>query len=1171
MKKVFFYLLYTIAIYLIAISNLQAQNPNNYNLLWRIEGNGLQSPSYLFGTMHVKNAKAFNFSDSVMLAIEQCKNFALELHPDTMVNAMFTQTFNKTKDSSDTKNIVKELLTKEEYSLLKEQFEKKNGYDFEQIKVKNPAMLHSFLTPDLAELDDKATFVDAHLLGVAKTLKKNILGLEKIEDQFGAFEDSPTSHQKDAILDLLNFKKEDYIQQFNQMIEYYHKGNLEDMERLMGPYTFSNPIMVQRNNVMAQSLDLAMQQKSTFAAIGAAHLIGENSVIALLQAKGYTVSPVQATFTGVWEKYKIDLLQMSWVSFGDTTLGYTLEMPNKPFPINLDKQLNLLLYPDLSTGTYYGIFAIDMRASTNTLDEDVLFKRLAENYKKSMNAKILKKKRFNKNGMAASEILLKNDLGIYIKLQFLIRNNIFYGLLMGGTTSEISTAQSNRFFNSFQNTPLPPVQSKEWSLFEDKQGAFSILLPKEPKIQKQEVPNPIEEGGEPFLVYTYIASDYEKLTNYIFAYYDFPPGYYLDSPEEAFTGFVDDLSTRATILSTADTIWLDGTEGREVFVSFKDAFYSKCRVYIRGNRIYKIFKQNLNKGQQTLVEDDFFNSFAFSSYQDAELHDFTPEQEPFQIKEFEKTRIEIDSTIDHEDYVGFTKTYYSTNPNSGGVYSFEYSKLSEYFKVKHIDSFYNYIEEYLVSYSDSLITSDSISINGIYGKDILIKNKWNKTLSRTRFWVDKSYLYIYTGYLGKDELFSTTTNTYFEGYQKNEFLDTFDIYASKTKKIIDNLHSQDTFVYAKALGALTYYEFDTVDTPLLLETIQTPFDDDSLSTGARSLLILSLASLQNKSTIPTLVKLYKDPTTTTAIKSSILSNLLYFENKEGLPIFLDLFLEKPINDFENLWSFFAPFKDSLALASTHFEQLIPFLEKSEYKEHILSLAVRLASSENIEYQELIKQHFDVLIATAFQDLEDYKIIIQEENSYHYSSEVSNYLELMKLIKNQSITDKFTKELTKIAIANYLKKDATVVRIFNHLKVDKKVLKTLYKDDYNRFDLIKAYFDVNEFHKVPKKYHAPSELAKLHLAENLYYDDSYPDEINLLGTLIDNDSTIYVYRCVYTYEKEKEEYIGLAGSFAPNAKSIDLHKIKAYSPWTTLEEDWKKQAAALLPDFKNYAY
>jgi uncharacterized protein YbaP (TraB family) len=48
------------------------------SLLWEITGNGLNKPSYLFGTMHISNKMVFNLSDSFYKAIMSADVVALE-------------------------------------------------------------------------------------------------------------------------------------------------------------------------------------------------------------------------------------------------------------------------------------------------------------------------------------------------------------------------------------------------------------------------------------------------------------------------------------------------------------------------------------------------------------------------------------------------------------------------------------------------------------------------------------------------------------------------------------------------------------------------------------------------------------------------------------------------------------------------------------------------------------------------------------------------------------------------------------------------------------------------------------------------------------------------------------------------------------------------------------
>jgi len=65
--------------YSLAFSQSTKVPPKNYpSLLWEITGNGLNKPSYLFGTMHVSSKMVFHLSDSFYLGIKSADVVALE-------------------------------------------------------------------------------------------------------------------------------------------------------------------------------------------------------------------------------------------------------------------------------------------------------------------------------------------------------------------------------------------------------------------------------------------------------------------------------------------------------------------------------------------------------------------------------------------------------------------------------------------------------------------------------------------------------------------------------------------------------------------------------------------------------------------------------------------------------------------------------------------------------------------------------------------------------------------------------------------------------------------------------------------------------------------------------------------------------------------------------------
>ena len=89
---------------LIISTLLFAQQPKP-GLLWRISGNGLERPSYLFGTIHLTDKRVFNFGDSLYSALETSAGYAMELNPDSLMVHYFKDEIDK-KPSPFIKDVV---------------------------------------------------------------------------------------------------------------------------------------------------------------------------------------------------------------------------------------------------------------------------------------------------------------------------------------------------------------------------------------------------------------------------------------------------------------------------------------------------------------------------------------------------------------------------------------------------------------------------------------------------------------------------------------------------------------------------------------------------------------------------------------------------------------------------------------------------------------------------------------------------------------------------------------------------------------------------------------------------------------------------------------------------------------------------------------------------------
>src|SRR5688572_4348082 len=91
----------------------------NNTLLWKISGNGLSKPSYLFGTMHMICADDIGVSDSLKAAIKRADRVYLELDMNDM--SQIFGALNKLTMRDDT--TLADVLSPEDYKKVKTYFE----------------------------------------------------------------------------------------------------------------------------------------------------------------------------------------------------------------------------------------------------------------------------------------------------------------------------------------------------------------------------------------------------------------------------------------------------------------------------------------------------------------------------------------------------------------------------------------------------------------------------------------------------------------------------------------------------------------------------------------------------------------------------------------------------------------------------------------------------------------------------------------------------------------------------------------------------------------------------------------------------------------------------------------------------------------------------------------
>jgi uncharacterized protein YbaP (TraB family) len=267
-------------------------------LLWKVTGKGLKTPSYVFGTIHLINEKDFLFTPVMEEAFRVSKAVAFEIKLDDM-NNLSSQMSMMMKAFMDGGKTLRDLISKEDYELVQKHFSK-IGLPLVMLERMKPMFLSALASGDISPekmSSGEIVSYEFKLMDKAKAQNKPISGLETMEFQMSLFDSIPYEAQAKMLVD--GIKSSDANEdQFRKMVELYKNQDLEGMQRMVtgdeeGFGKYEDILLAKRNQSWIPLMVTAMEKQSTFFAVGAGHLPGEQGVISLLENQGYTLTPIK--------------------------------------------------------------------------------------------------------------------------------------------------------------------------------------------------------------------------------------------------------------------------------------------------------------------------------------------------------------------------------------------------------------------------------------------------------------------------------------------------------------------------------------------------------------------------------------------------------------------------------------------------------------------------------------------------------------------------------------------------------------------------------------------------------------------------------------------------------------------------------------------------------------
>lgn len=276
-------------------------------LLWKVTGNQLQHPSYLFGTMHQADGSFIDSIAALTDVINRVDGVWVEIEKDKLLTPEALSYINSMM-MAPPDSTLSQLLSAEGVKIVAGVVDKYfNGMvSMNAIeKLKPAAIMTQIEALQLLQVDKSLklgnpdNMLDAAVQTRAAAAGKASHSLETVEFQARLAFGYPLNQQA---ADLLEFCKADgkVVELIDQLVSAYKQQDLDKILRIMeapemggsSPQEMERTIYA-RNRNWVKTLVPAMQRGSVLVAVGAGHLPSSQGLIALLRDAGFTVEAVK--------------------------------------------------------------------------------------------------------------------------------------------------------------------------------------------------------------------------------------------------------------------------------------------------------------------------------------------------------------------------------------------------------------------------------------------------------------------------------------------------------------------------------------------------------------------------------------------------------------------------------------------------------------------------------------------------------------------------------------------------------------------------------------------------------------------------------------------------------------------------------------------------------------
>lgn len=1194
-----------IALLILFFHNAFAQTSNTAkypSLFWEITGNGLNKPSYLFGTMHVSNKIAFHLSDSFYNAIQSTDMVALELNPEYWQKDMVKMNAAQEEIENFYRDNTTQYLTESSFAI--------NDY-YDKLKpalTAEPQQINSLLyrTFSMQQDYEENTYLDLYIYQTGRKYGKLAGGVEDYYQTQKILFEAYAAMAKERMK--RSSSKRDATPDIDKKIqEAYRRGNLDLLDSLehlsFNSPAYVNKFLYERNKIQANSIDSLVKKHSLFVGVGAAHLPGPNGVIELLRKKGYKLRPIymqdrDATAKETIEKMKVPVNFKNFTTDdGFVSLkipGPLYRMPQTYRTVNDNWQ-----YADMDNGAYYMLTRVPTHAGLLNQNVNAVLQKTDSLLYENIPGRIISKKAIEKDGVRGFDIVNRTRRGDLQRYNIFVTPFEILVFKMSGINDYAGGTEADTFFSSIHFNQHQNSQQA----FTSPMAGFHIHFPQWPHIYKN----------------TY---DADNIDNWQFEATDSTTGNMYAVYKKTVTNlnFMEedtfDLGLIELSLKSSDIIdkelsrsftKVEGFNALKMQFACKNGNYLNAEAVLKGPDYYLIIQTSRKKNN---IDAAFFNSFGFKNYQYSTSTNYTDTLLDFTVQTPVKPVLDSSlvnlmysllhdasplAKIQGESYWPKSKYAMFKSDSTGEsvlVSMYEYPK---YYRVKDSATYWNKQlkpgnDEDLYLYNKtSFKPCDSCQGYKLYWRDTnTVRQIINyKILSNNRLY----NLYTITDTTGIESSFIKNFFSTFTIINKN----TASIYTDKTNLFFEDLYSKDSLTKSRARNAISnvYYGADNIDKVVNFINNLNYGEEDYFEMKQKFITELGFINdscCKNK-IVHALEDIYTSTADTAYFQNAVLKALQHIQTDSSYATLKKLLLQDPplFDDYDEYGDFFENFEDSLQLTRTLFPELLQLTTIEDYKEPVIGLLSELLDSGYIkanDYKDYFNQiYFDAKIEMKKQQNAEEKLLEQQsqqnyddndsvikssysKNNYETTG-INEYAALLlPFYDTIPALPKFFNRLLQSRDTS-VQLETAVLLIKNNKPVPDSILMNIAANDNYRSDLFRALDEINRISLFPSKYKQQDLMARSILtgdSEKIKFFDIKPEGKTLVNM---NGKKGYVYFYRYKLQKDDDWEIGLSGPQPENLNRVNTddaltsltnEKIVAGKP---LAEQFNNQLSRLL--------